>query len=123
MLGTELGNLQTAIAHIHDVLLDSLHLVTENHGVAFGEGRVSLRQVLELGGAFYLLDAIYKVAFLLQLLYRLFGSLEVFPIHAVFATQRRLMNLDIGRGGGDSAEIHRLYTEGIAGTENTSYII
>jgi hypothetical protein len=33
------------------------------------------------------------------------------------------MNLDIGRGGGDSAEIHRLYTEGIAGTENTSYII
>ena len=51
MLGTELGNLQTAIAHIHDVLLDSLHLVTENHGVAFGEGRVSLRQVLELGGS------------------------------------------------------------------------
>ena len=41
------------------LLYTSLHLVTENHGVAFGEGRVSLRQVLELGGAFYLLDAIY----------------------------------------------------------------
>ena len=120
MLGTELGNLQTAIAHIHDVLLDPLHLVTENHGVAFGEGRVSLRQVLELGGAFYLLDAIYKVAFLLQLLYRLFGSLEIFPIYAVFATQCRLMNLDIGRGGGDSAEIHRLYTEGITGADKNT---
>ena len=62
MLGAELRNLQAAIAHIYDVLLDSLHLVAEDDGVAFGEGRVSLRQVLELGGAFYLLDAIYKVA-------------------------------------------------------------
>ena len=38
---------------------------------------MSLRQVLELGGAFYLLDAIYKVAFLLQLLYRLFEEAEI----------------------------------------------
>jgi len=84
---------------------------------------MSLRQVLELGRTFYLLDAIYKVAFLLQLLHSLFGGLEVFPIYAVFATQRRLVDFGIGRGGGDSAEIHRLYTEGIAGAEHTSYII
>ena len=37
MLGAELRNLQTAIAHIHDVLLDSLHLITEDDGVAFGK--------------------------------------------------------------------------------------
>ena len=40
MLGAELRNLQTAIAHIHDVLLDSLHLITEDDGVAFGKLRV-----------------------------------------------------------------------------------
>ena len=36
-LSVELRNLQTAIAHIHDVLLDSLHLITEDDGVAFGK--------------------------------------------------------------------------------------
>ena len=36
MLGAKLRNLQAAIAHIHNVLLYALHLVTEDDGVAFG---------------------------------------------------------------------------------------
>ena len=37
MLCTKLRNLQAAIAHIHDVLLYTLHLVAEDYGIAAGE--------------------------------------------------------------------------------------
>ena len=37
VLGSKLRNLQAAIAHIHDVLLYTLHLVAEDYGIAAGE--------------------------------------------------------------------------------------
>ena len=37
MFGAKLRNLQTAIAHIHDVLLHTLHLVAEDNGVTLWE--------------------------------------------------------------------------------------
>ena len=80
-------------------------------------------EVLKLGRTLYLLDAIHKVAFLLQLFHSLFGGLEVLPIHAVFAAQCRLVDFGIWRSGGDTAKLHRLYSEGIAGAEHASHII
>ena len=75
---------------------------------------MSLREILQFGGAFHLLDTIYKIAFLPQFLYCLLGGLEVFPVYAVLSAKSCLMYFCIRWRGGNAAQINTLYPEGIA---------
>lgn len=61
VLGSKLRNLQATIAHIHDVLLDTLHLVAEDDGVAGREERGKREEYLPI----YFLEHIVTINILI----------------------------------------------------------
>ena len=130
MLGAKLGYLQASVAHVDDRLFDTLHFVAQDDGVALvgwggGAGLLTehAAQMLQLGGVLHLLDAPHEEAHVVQGTHGVLGVLEVTPVDTVLAAERRLMNLSVGRAGGDAAEVDTLHAEGVATTEDTTHIV
>ena len=146
VLGAGLGNLQTKVAGVHDILSDAGDFVSEDQCVAGGgilraagtsgfagalarqnrgcSTRPSLQgKILQLDGAFRLLHAHDRVAFGPQPLDDGERVFAVRPIYAEFRTERRLVDLG-GRGdGADAAEPDLFHGEGVGAPEGGANVV
>ena len=116
----KLRYLYATVGGIDHLLMHALHLVAEHQSVA---ARGVELQVMELRGTLDLLHGIDEHALTAQLLHRLKSRGEVTPRHGVLAAERGLVYFGVRRSGGDAAEIDRLHTERVAGTEHRPYIL
>ena len=59
----------------------------------------------------------------MQLLHRITGFLEVLPCHGVLGTERCLVYLGRGWGGGNTAKVDALHAIGIGGAEHRPHVV
>ena len=104
MFGAILRYLNASVAVVDYLLMHTLHLVTEyDSGVLSGIEDGESVDVIEHCGTLTLLDGIYKKLFLVEIIKGFKCCREVFPCHAVLASECRLVNLGVWRCGGDAA--------------------
>ena len=121
MLGAELGNLESHVRGIHDLLADSVDLIAEDQGIfpAFSH-RI---EGLEAHRIDCLLDADDPVPAGTEFRYRGESAFGIFPWHAVLRSEACLV--DFGRRGSRaySAKPDRVRLEGIAGPEGRAHVV
>ena len=110
MLRPGLRDLDRAVAHVHGLLPHAHHLVAEHERIFHARLRP---EVAEHHGAFDLLDGIDPVAFGAQAGDALLRRLVISPRHGQFGTERRLVDVAVGRRRGDAAEGDAFHGESI----------
>lgn len=94
VLRAELGDLQTEIGRIYNILTHTGNLIAENNGILPARLR---NKAVEHDGTDCLLRADHRITFFLQTTDSIHGVVEMFPCHTVFRSQGRLMYFS-GRG-------------------------
>ena len=108
------------MAHVHGLLPHAHHLVAEHERIFHARLRP---EVAEHHGAFDLLDGIDPVAFGAQAGDALLRRLVISPRHGQFGTERRLVDVAVGRRRGDAAEGDAFHGESIPRAEESPYVL
>ena len=120
VLGAGLGNLQTKVAGVHDILSDAGDFISEDQRVACSGVK---REILQLDGAFRLFYAHDRITLAAKLFHDGEGVFAVRPIYTEFRTQRRFVDLG-GRGdGADAAEPDLFHGEGVGAPEGGADVV
>ena len=122
VLGAELRDFQTAVAHVDHLLVYALHLIA-HHGGETLEAPCVGSIFMEHRAALTLFHGAYLVAHPVELLHGIRGLFEIPPVHTVLRPERRLVNLGHRRLRGDAAEPYALYAEGIAAAEHGTHVV
>ena len=120
MLGAGLGNLQTQVAGVHDILSDAGDFVSEDQGVACGGVE---RKVLQLQGSFCLFHTDNRVTVGFQLLHHGQGVLTIFPIHAELGAEGGFVDFRSRGHGADAAEPDLFHGEGVGAPEGGADVV
>ena len=112
--------LETTVAHIHNLLLDTLHLVPKHNSI------FSLRvatEILQHRTAFTLLYSKYRVSLALEPNDGILRLLEVTPRHTILCPKSSLVYFGMRRLCCNATETDSAQTERVARTKYASHII
>lgn len=119
VFGAALRNLDAAVAGVDGLLRHAAHLVAQNDGqpLSWLDG-----ELLQAHTAMHLLDRADAVAGGAQLGDGIQHCGVVRPRHGVLGTQGGLVNLGLGRNGGDAAQADALDQEGIGCAKHATHV-
>lgn len=120
MFSTELRNLKSPVAQIHNRLLHAINLVTQHHGIFLT--RIS-RKIIQHYTPHSLLCRINRKTFTFQQFHNIASLLHINPINTVFSTKSSLVNLSIRRRSSNTAQINPFHPESIRTAEYRTYIV
>ncbi len=101
MFGSGLRNLDCPVCRIHDLLRHAVHLVTEHQGVFLPRSRP---EFIQHDGSFDLLHDVNEIPLRTQRSDAVGRRGEIVPRNGQLGSERRLVDLPVGRGGGDAAQ-------------------
>ena len=111
---------KTAIAHIHNVLLNTLHLISQHYGILSAGFPM---KVLKQGASLTLLNGKYRVAKLFEPTDGILCLFEVTPRHTILSSEGRLVDFRVRRLRGDTTKTNACNTKGIARAEHTTHVV
>ena len=120
VLRAVLRYLETAVAHIDNLLLNTFNFITQHDGILLTHFRM---EVLKHSAALTLLDSKDNITFLLKPLDSIFRLTEVAPVNTFLSTKCRLMYFWMRRLGCYATQHDTLYAESITAAEHTSHVI
>ena len=120
VLGSELWNLQTTVAAVHNLLLHALHFVAQHNGILLVPFRFKM---LYHGAALTLFHRQKRVTLLAERFQCVLGAVKMFPHYAVLGTQCRLVNLGMGRTSRYATKIDTRKTESVCCAEHRTHVV
>ena len=116
----ELGDFDTIVGKVHDLLLHALYLVAEDKSVFLS--RLN-GEILQGNTVFYLFHGENSVSLGFQFLYSIYCLFEILPIHAFLGSESCFMNFPMGWSRRDTAKVYFGKPEGIGGAKHGTDIV